>query len=219
MSEDMLHPEPARLEALAESSLPEADRATVASHVETCERCAAEVEQFRVLFAALAELPQLAPSADFADRVMASVQVAPVPEVVPARTALADRVRRLLPGKRTRWSLAAALSGLPVVTVGAAVAWLIAQPDVSVQALWIFATQRVGAGVTGGASWVVETLAATRLGSWAGAFGRGIAAIDPSQLGFAAAGFAVLAITSAWVLYSNLIRPPTRERQHVSYSF
>jgi anti-sigma factor RsiW len=219
VNEDMHHPEPEALEALAAGSLPAADRATVASHVETCGPCGAEVEEFRLLFAALADLPRLAPSTAFADRVMARVRVAPVPAVVPDGVPFADRLRALVPGKRLRWALAATFTGLPVVTVGAALAWLVTHPNLSAQALWIFATQRVESAIAVAAPWIMEQLAATRAAGWLGAFGRGLATIDPGRLGVAASVLLVLTGVSAWVLYSNLIRTPTRERHHVSYSF
>ncbi len=213
------HPERATLEALAEGSLPEAERATVASHIEACASCAAEVDGFRQLFAALADLPRMAPSAGFADRVMANVRVAPAPAAVPDRAPLGERLRALVPGRRLRWTLAAAFAGLPVVTVGSALAWLLAQPNLSVQALWIFATQSIGAAIAGVASWTWEAFASTRLASWMAALGRGLTAIAPGELGVAAAALAALTVACAWVLYSNLIRTPTRERHHVSYSF
>lgn len=215
----MRHPEPAKLEALADGSLPAADRATVASHVEACASCAAEVDGFRQLFAALAGLPRLAPSAGFADRVMANVRVAPAPATAPDRTPLGERLRALVPGRRLRWTLAAAFTGLPAVTVASALAWLVTHPNLSAQALWIFATQSIGAAVGSAASWTWEVIAATRPAGWVAAFGRSLVAIDPGQLGVAAAAFAALTLACAWVLYSNLIRTPTRERHHVSYSF
>jgi hypothetical protein len=57
------------------------------------------------------------------------------------------------------------------------------------------------------------------MAGWLGAFGRGLVAVEPGQLGIAAAAMLALSGLSAWVLYRNLIRTPTRERHHVSYSF
>jgi anti-sigma factor RsiW len=219
MSETMQHPEPARLEALVDGTLPQTDRASVDSHVRTCERCAAEVEELRQLFTALADLPRLAPGVGFADRVMAKVRVAKAPVAVPARAPLADRLRSLLPGRRLGWALAAAFTGAPAIATIGALAWLATHPALSVQALWIFATQRIAAGASAASGWLIETLAATRIASWLGAFGRGLATVEPGQLGVAAAALVALTGLSAWVLYRNLIRTPTRERHHVSYSF
>jgi anti-sigma factor RsiW len=219
MSQNMHHPKPARLEALVDGTLPETEGATVASHVQTCGRCAAEVEELRQLFAALADLPRVAPSAGFADRVMAGVRVAEAPATVPARPPLADRLRALVPGRRLGWSLAAAFTGVPAVATAAALVWLASQPTLSAQALWIFATQRIAAAASAATGWLVESLAATRLAGWLGAFGRGLVAVEPGQLGIAAAAMLALSGLSAWVLYRNLIRTPTRERHHVSYSF
>lgn len=220
MREMTKHPEPARLEALADGTLPQAERGSVDAHVQACGRCAAEVEDFRQLFAALAELPRVAPSAGFEDRVMARVRVAKAPAgAVADRPSLADRLRALVPSRRMRWSLAAAFSAFPVLGTGAAVAWLATEPSLSIQALWIFAAERFGAAASGAAAWAVEGLAATRVAGWLSAFGKGLVAVGPGQLGAAALALALLTAASAWVLYSNLIRTPTRERHHVSYSF
>src|SRR5690606_39557442 len=47
------------------SSLSEADRAVLESHLITCSRCQMEVEEWRALFGLLASLPQIEPAADF----------------------------------------------------------------------------------------------------------------------------------------------------------
>lgn len=219
MSEAMHHPESARLEALVDGTLPGGDRAAVAAHVDACERCGAEVEGLRHLFAALGELPHVAPRAGFADRVMAHVRVAKAPAATPAQAPLADRLRALLPGRRLGWSLAAAFAGFPAVATAAALAWVATQPNVTAQALWIYASQQVALAASVAWTWTVETAAATRLAGWAAAAGRGLAAVDPGQLGVAAAALGVLMAISAVVLYKNLIRTPTRERHHVSYCF
>jgi hypothetical protein len=135
------------------------------------------------------------------------------------RAPLADRLRSLLPGRRLGWALAAAFTGAPAIATIGALAWLATHPALSVQALWIFATQRIAAGDSAASGWLIETLAATRIASWLGAFGRGLATVEPGQLGVAAAALVALTGLSAWVLYRNLIRTPTRERHHVSYSF
>lgn len=219
MSEILHHPESARLEALVDGTLPGGDRAVVAAHVRSCARCGVEVDELRSLFSALADLPHAAPRAGFADRVMANVRVAEAPAATPAKAPLGDRLRALVPGRRLGWSLAAAFAGFPAVATAAALVWIATQPNVTAQALWIYASQQVAAAAAVAWVWTVEAAAATRLAGWVAAAGRGLAAVDPAQLGVAAAAFAVLSVVSAVVLYKNLIRTPTRERHHVSYCF
>jgi anti-sigma factor RsiW len=58
------------IQAFLESELPKAEAALIREHLSSCARCEAEVEAFRLLFAELGELPELAPSEHFAERVM-----------------------------------------------------------------------------------------------------------------------------------------------------
>ena len=51
------------------------DRRRVEEHLAACARCSAELEGWRVLFGDLASLPAAAPTAGFADRVMAGVRI------------------------------------------------------------------------------------------------------------------------------------------------
>lgn len=72
---DHSHLDGARIQALLDARLPEGERAAVESHVATCARCRARVQEWEALFARLASLPALAPSDRFAERVMAEVTV------------------------------------------------------------------------------------------------------------------------------------------------
>ena len=77
------------LQALLEGELPAGECARVEEHLASCARCAAELEGWRVLFRDLAELPVLAPSHPFGDRVLAGV-------TFPEPRSLAARARALL---------------------------------------------------------------------------------------------------------------------------
>ena len=76
-------------QALLEGDLPVGERATLEEHLASCARCAAELDGWKVLFRDLSELPALAPSAAFGDRVLAGV-------AVPEPLSVAARVRTLL---------------------------------------------------------------------------------------------------------------------------
>jgi anti-sigma factor RsiW len=77
------------LQALLECALPAGESARVEEHLASCARCAVELEGWQVLFRDLAELPELAPSNAFGDRVLAGV-------TVPEPRSLAARARALL---------------------------------------------------------------------------------------------------------------------------
>ncbi|TVR66538.1 MAG: hypothetical protein EA422_01760 [Gemmatimonadales bacterium] len=74
------------LQGYLEGELPEARLATVEAHLAGCPRCAAELEGWQVLMSELDDLPALAPSMTFGDRVMAGIRTAEgsAPESVPA---------------------------------------------------------------------------------------------------------------------------------------
>jgi hypothetical protein len=121
------------LEQLAEELLGEYELQAATAHVSECPRCAAELESYRTLFGALAGLPRFAPSPDFADAVMARVQVAP-------QESLAVALRRWLPKTRRGWMLWAAALLAPALPLFGLVAWLFSRPGVSVVSVWQWTT-------------------------------------------------------------------------------
>ncbi|MFW6079469.1 MAG: anti-sigma factor family protein, partial [Gemmatimonadota bacterium] len=132
MSDSMMHPEPERLEAYVEGSLPEAERAVVDSHVMTCARCQTATEEWRTLFAELARLPRPAPEPGFADRVLADVHIRR-----PLAARAAERLGWFVPESTRGWAVAAALIALPVLAGVGAVAWLLSRPWLSAEGLWL----------------------------------------------------------------------------------
>jgi hypothetical protein len=72
MSGDNLHLDPDELDLWLDGRLPESRT----SHLETCETCRAAAEETREVVLQLSRLPKAAPGTSFADRVMASVNVA-----------------------------------------------------------------------------------------------------------------------------------------------
>src|SRR5690606_11403125 len=119
------------------SSLSEADRAVLESHLITCSRCQMEVEEWRALFGLLASLPQIEPAADFADRVMSRVRVRR-----PWTVRVAALITRLLPGTTTGWAVLTSLLALPVVIIGSVFAWIVSHPGVTPSMLLLFMRDR-----------------------------------------------------------------------------
>ncbi len=91
------------LQAYLEGELPEARLGTVEAHLAGCPRCAAELEGWQVLLSELDDLPALAPSLEFGDRVMAGIRTAEasaselVPEALKPESPAVVWWRRLLP--------------------------------------------------------------------------------------------------------------------------
>lgn len=85
------HPSENRIQELLDGRLPDAERRRVESHLADCDRCRSVAESWRALFSRLEEVPELAPSAGFAERVMGSL---------PGRRSLWARIRdRILPAE------------------------------------------------------------------------------------------------------------------------
>lgn len=216
-----MHPDTERLQGYADDSIPSGDRAVVASHLEACARCAAEVAEWRSLFATLSSLPRLAPRPGFADRVMAGVKL---PGAVPVYAPWLERGRRLAerltPTSTGGWALATAFVTLPLLVAGLLGYWVVANEYVTPAALWAFATERATSDLQGLGTSVLSTLIQSDLTvSGIRLMRRIIDTAGVSGLGALVLGVAFTTTLSIWVLYRNLFRTPTRESNHVSYSF
>ncbi|HET7275253.1 MAG TPA: hypothetical protein VFI91_08715 [Longimicrobiaceae bacterium] len=119
-----------QIEQLAEGELPEAERQTASAHLDSCGRCSAEVDSYRILFTSLSTLPRYAPSDNFSEAVLARVNVAPRTSPVLAW------LRRFAPTTRRGWGVLLGLAALPAAPVVMLVGWLLSQPLVSVGSLW-----------------------------------------------------------------------------------
>jgi anti-sigma factor RsiW len=235
MTNEMQHPAADRLEAFVEGSLAAGDRAVIESHLPGCHHCQVAVDEWRALFAALAGLPQFDPRPGFADRVMASVQVAPLrphtaaaawswqsaQAAVAARAGIAGRTAgRLLPRTTFGWAVATVFLSLPFLLGAAAMSWLATRSYLTVQSLLAFATEQAVYGIRALGETAVTGLLRTDVATWiiaqAGHFLHTAGLTGVGML-LAAAGAAT--VTSAWVLYRYLFRPPARDASYVSWSF
>jgi anti-sigma factor RsiW len=214
LSETLNHPSPERLEAFVEESLDGADAAVVGSHLATCEQCQLEVSELRSLFEAFAALPELAPSHGFADRVMAGVRVRrPWLEVV------GEWVDRLTPDTNRGWALAAALVAMPVLVLAGSAWWLLSQPGMSPQAVWLVVSSVTAEGLVVGWQWALATFARSNLAAWLSGLMGVASSVGRGGLGLAAVMFATMTLASIYILYENLFRPRARRAEHASYSF
>ena len=204
------HPEQERLEALAAGELAGADAAVVESHLVGCARCREEVEEWRALFGALADLPGIEPSDAFADAVMARVEV---------RSVWAERfaalTRWVTPRTTAAWALLAATLALPALVYAGAFAWLATQPWFTMAAVSVFVRQTVPGWIGTGFEKLLGTVVyygpiQTTLGS--------IGAMDTGTLALAAAACGTTVVVSVWVLYTNLFHTPKRDSGYATYA-
>ena len=92
------------------------------AHVRRCADCRAELEAQRAVVTELERVPHFAPSASFADRVMANVQV-----FEPAHVAAAETARRWVPASRPARVFAGALAACVALVVSAGALWGVTQ--------------------------------------------------------------------------------------------
>lgn len=217
MSETLNHPSQERLHGFVEESLDVAERGVVDRHLATCEACRTEAEELRSLFASFSQLPSFAPSAGFADRVMAQVRVRQ-----PALAWVAEwagSLERLVPRTTRGWAAATGVFALPVIAATVVVWWLMSQPGVSPQSLWVIGASVAGDVLATGWQWawprLAESTAAvyvSRVLELAGSVGRG-------EIGLAVAMFVTATAGSIYVLYQNLFRTTARRAEHASYVY
>lgn len=214
MSETANHPSSERLQERVEGTLDRAEQAVVDSHLSTCAHCQAEVEEIHALFELLADLPELAPSAAFADAVMARVRV-PRPAFEWTR----EWAERLTPRTTPAWAVATALFALPLVGISALAWWLVSQPGVNAQGLWLVTAELVRGGLATGGQWVLARLADSTLASWTASAADLIGSVGRGEIGLALVMFATLTAASIWVLYKNLFRSEARRTDYASFVF
>lgn len=222
MSENVQHPPTERLQELVEDALDEHQRAAVASHVAACEPCRTEVEELHTLFGALSELRTFAPSARFADAVMAQVRVrraAFAPSLAPALAAAGAWLERIMPKTTRGWAAAAAMLALPIVGATLLVAWLMAQPGVTPQGLWTLTSEITASAASTGWQWAWTRFAGTSLAAWLAHAADLAQSVGRGEIGLAAVMFATMTMGSTYVLYQNLFRPEARRTEHATYVF
>ena len=165
---------------------------------------------------AFSPLGHFTPSGGFAERVMAQVLMpAPVPvrsrtwRSVPKR-ALAW-TRSLLPETRHGWAVAGGIASAPTITMAALIYMVFSRP--------LLTPENLGSYLLFKASTISDTLMAfvSSLVSQNATLGRWISfwepvAQSPMLLGLGGLAFSLLSAGALWVLYRNLLVPPSDKR-------
>ncbi len=206
MTQPTAHLEHWTLDELAEGTLSQMERSRAEAHLRGCKLCTAELEASRAVIAALDSLPRFAPSASFADAVMARVVMQPAPEAETVKK------RRWLPQTRRGWMLVLAAAFAPVVPLVHYLAWVFSHPGVTAGSLWAIARGWVAESAWGatvrGAEWTLRSGAARWVVEQGGQMPGGYAGL------LAIVAMALLAIpVSGWAMV-RLLRTPTGELAH-----
>lgn len=190
------------VEQLADGLLTGQELVKAEAHVHECAVCAAKLEASRALVEALMALPRFAPSAGFADLVMANIQVTPRASPVFAW------VRHWTPETRRGWTLLVAALLAPMLPLIGLTIWVVSNPVVSASAVleWSLMQGRSLAVSAGGtlARWGVEI----GLPSVADGFYQMARGVPLDALIVALIILAVAIPLSAWSLV-RLVRTPT----------
>lgn len=217
MSETLNHLSEERLHGFVEDSLDGAERAAVDRHLTACTRCRGEVDELRSLFLAFQELPVLAPSAGFADRVMEKVRVRQ--PALAWVSEWAGSLERLVPQSTRGWAAVTGVFALPVVAATLLVWWLMSQPHVTPQSLWLIATSVTGEVVATSWQWAWARIAESTAASFAYQLVDLVGSVGRGEIGLAVVMFATATAASIYVLYQNLFRTNARRTEHASYVF
>lgn len=163
--------------------------APLREHARECEQCRAQLDDARVVVAALEELPQFSPSYGMADRVMAQV-----PVFVPWHVAARDSAVQFVPRSRLARVAAVGLVAASGAGFTAAAVWLATRGD-----LVGFATDVAGSHLRSAVAQELQSGAVTLFGP---------TVMDTLQhggligLGAIAAGFLLAATASAFGLHA-----------------
>jgi hypothetical protein len=178
----------------------------VRRHLAACTDCRADAQRWVALVDGLAALPRHAPSPGFAHAVMSQVRIAPAGAAAHSLARrLLDRGRALAgPRQRMAWAAAAGVAFTPVVTVGLIAYAVFSHPLVTVGNLATFVwlkgaalADALGAGLLGGVS-----ESASILRAWSA-----VGSLSPTTAGAGLLAMCALTLTSAWVVYRNVIAP------------
>jgi hypothetical protein len=217
---ELEHPSAESLQGYVEGATGAAERALLESHLGACAQCSGELEEWRALYATLAALPQLSPTAGFTDHVMAGVKVrAAAPFWAEWLAGARQLAERLTPRTASAWALASAFIMLPLLLGGGVVTWLVSKDYITAQSLWVFMTDRTASGLQSLGASALTALLETSVASWLMEQTRSLAAsVGARGLGALGVGVGGLTMASLWIIYRNLFRTPTRETNHVSYN-
>lgn len=218
------HLTPTGIQDYVEGTLAARTRSRVDAHLATCTACSTEVGSWSRFFHLIEGLPTLAPRDDFADRVMARVQVGAVAKAVSfqQRTArqrasqgLAWMADRLLPTSRRGWILAGGLTAAPTLGVVAVVASVVLNPLVSFLDLFTFLRWQTVAAVGNLGRGLFTVLTENPVAYTLFELFTGVAQASPLALGGAFALAAALVGTATLVVYRNLFAPSNTGETHV----
>lgn len=209
----MNHIKDQEFEAYLEGELEPARAQELESHTAVCEMCHTEMESWKFIFEGLSELPAFEPSAGFADKVMAQVSV---PEYEPAWVKFWNRIEAYFPTTTRGWAMASILTAIPVLVLGGAGAWLLAQPEVTLGGVAMLVYAQVlllGQTIFQSGVELLQNQGVYALGEQ---ILTQIKGIDPVVAGGAGVGYLMLMLISMWTVYTNVVKGESIIKERVN---
>ncbi len=216
------HLGPERLQDYVEGLLPERQMARVSAHLEACEDCHGEEEQWRSLIHGIEKLPVMAPSSAFASHVMGQIRIGRLMRPAAASTARGFALARawagrLVPRTQKAWAVISGIALTPF-TVGALLAYAVfSNPLVTPGALASFLWWRISDGANAVWGLLADGLVESPIAFYA------YSALDllagyPAASATVAVSFAAATSLAAWVLYRNLMTTRTADENYARVS-
>ena len=185
-------------------------------HLTHCESCNHGVTEWRALMETMKPLGHFRPSPGFSERVMSEVMVpAPVTQSrrdwtsLPARTL--GWMRSLLPSTRHGWAVAGGVASAPTITVAALLYLLFSRPLLTPGAIGSYLVWKgaafFDAAMAAVTAFMQENEVLLRLAEFVEPLAQ-----SPYLLGLGGLLFSLISAGALWVLYRNLIAPPSDDR-------
>jgi hypothetical protein len=219
----------ARLQDYIDGALTRDGRVRADAHLAGCISCRDELSGWSQLFSSLGDVSELAPSHDFAERIMQRVRVhAPVPAASDALTVRARRwvsgwslaaargmvpaqLARLAPRSRRAWAVVASLAAAPTIAAAGVIFMIFSHPLLTPGYLASFLWWKASAATGAVGSWI----AAASVQASEGVLETGLVqALTASAGGLVMTGVGLSALMAAslWVVYRNLFIPSITDR-------
>lgn len=199
-----------RIQDFLDGALPRAEAERVEGHLHRCRLCREEADAWRSVLLRLDDVPRLAPSAPFTERVMAHVRIHTA--VAVARPTLRERLAAFFELNPKMRQQLAALGGasIAVSSVVALVAYTVfSQPLVTLGNVAIFFRLKTEGLFAAAQGWFGEMIEGGVAATLFDATTR--VAASPATTALGVTAFLVLTLLAVWVLYQNLFAPRERD--------
>jgi anti-sigma factor RsiW len=211
-----VHIPPASIQDYLDQQLAPGPTSRLETHLQACSSCREQLQDWERVMESFSPLGHYAPSAGFAERVMVRVLVpAPVPVRSRKWTSLPGRAlawaRGLLPETRHGWAVASGIASAPTITMAALIYMVFSRP--------LLTPGNLGSYLLFKGSALFDTLAVFVSGLMLdnATLSRWISILEPVAqspllLGLGGLGLSLVSAAALWVLYRNLLVPPSDNR-------